>query len=296
MRLADALTKYNRAGNGTPGLRGSKRQTFVEQLLDSIRRVSFPRVIASRPISPLRSDPASPLFDPLRAAVLCSRTRRLEEAFWLVFLSVHFGKHRRSGWTFVKSVYGALGAGRWDWRTTSADPTRFRSWLDQHEDALRATRGGFGNHRKYQSLSANSPTGTGAVVESYVRWVERSRTHARLMRMALADAGGEPKAAFDHLYGSMNAVTGFGRTARFDYLTMVGNLNLATIEPGSTYMTGATGPRKGARLLFGMDQSPSELDSKLIALDHYLGVGMQVLEDALCNWQKSPSRFIRFRL
>jgi hypothetical protein len=48
----------------------------------------------------------------------------------------------------------------------------------------------------------------------------------------------------------MRAVASFGRTARFDYLTMVGKLGLAGIEPGSTYMQGATGPFTGACLLF----------------------------------------------
>jgi hypothetical protein len=33
----------------------------------------------------------------------------------------------------------------------------------------------------------------------------------------------------------------------------------------------------------------------LIELDADLKVGMQVLEDALCNWQKSPAHFERFR-
>jgi hypothetical protein len=36
--------------------------------------------------------------------------------------------------------------------------------------------GGFGNHRKYESLDADSPRGTGAVVESYVGWVNPPTT------------------------------------------------------------------------------------------------------------------------
>ena len=60
-----------------------------------------------------------------------------------------------------------------------------------------------------------------------------------------------PRATFDYLYGSMDDVVSFGRTAKFDYLTMVGKLQLAPIEPGSTYMQGATGPYQGALLLFG---------------------------------------------
>jgi hypothetical protein len=37
------------------------------------------------------------------------------------------------------------------------------------------------------------------------------------------------------------------------------------------------------------------LEEWLVQLGAGLGVGMQVLEDALCNWQKSPVQFKRFR-
>ena len=93
----------------------------------------------------------------------------------------------------------------------------------------------------------------------------------------------------------MSAVARFGRTARFDYLTMVGKLGLAAIEPPSTYMEGSTGPVRGARLLFGGRENATTLDSWLVELEAELHVGMQVLEDALCNWQKSPNEFKPFR-
>ena len=64
-------------------------------------------------------------------------------------------------------------------------------------------------------------------------------------------------------------------------------------------MSGATGPISGARLLFAGDKAasigPGKLDAWLITLDSDLKVGMQVLEDALCNWQKNPQVFIPFR-
>ena len=97
----------------------------------------------------------------------------------------------------------------------------------------------------------------------------------------------------------MGDVVSFGRTARFDYLTMIGKLGLAHIEPGSTYMHGATGPFVGAKLLFGeadtANLNRASLDEMLIELEAYLNVGMQAMEDALCNWQKSPSVFRAFR-
>ena len=115
-----------------------------------------------------------------------------------------------------------------------------------------------------------------------------------LMSEALQRSDDDARRAFDDLYRGMS-VNSFGRTARFDYLTMVGKLGLSPIEPGSAYLSGATGPLTAARLLFGTTDRPVDLDRALVELDLTLNVGMQVLEDALCNWQKSPSVFKPFR-
>ena len=111
------------------------------------------------------------------------------------------------------------------------------------------------------------------------------------------EIGKNPHKLFDYLYCSMTEVMSFGRMAKFDYLTMIGKLGLAQIEPGSTYLEGSTGPAVGARLLFsGGNATPlSDLDSRSVELGDALGVGMQVMEDALCNWQKNPGKFVPFR-
>lgn len=297
-QLTAGLESFNNKERGLPGIRSvPRRHVFLEQLLESIHRVKFVEAISARDVSERRADPNSELFDPLKAAILNQRRGNIEEAFWLVFLFVHFGKHARAGWRYAREIYGRLGEGDlWDWASISADPAGFRDWLRAHCDTLKreGVPGGFGNHRKYESLNADSATGTGAAVETYVRWVDPPRTHQELMAEALRQSDRDPRVAFDLLYDSMAAVARFGRTARFDYLTMVGKLRLAAIEPGSTYMSGATGPVKGAKLLFG-GGNPKQLDSWLVDLEAELHVGMQVLEDALCNWQKSPEKFEAFR-
>lgn len=299
LRLAASLLSFDREKRPLSGIRNSaNREAFLEQLLESIHRVKFVEVLRTRNLSDRRADPNDELFDPLKAAILFQRQGNIEEAFWSVFLFVHFGKHVRAGWRYAREVYGRLGdAGRWDWASTSADPAGFRTWLDAHQDDLKreGVPHGFGNHRKRESLDAYSPNGTGAVIESYVGWVNPPRTHQELMEQALGQANGDPRAAFDHLYRSMETVRRFGRLARFDYLTMVGKLQLAPITPGSTYMKGSTGPVRGARLLFGGHDSVATLDSRLVQLEAQLNVGMQVIEDALCNWQKSPDKFKPFR-
>lgn len=285
-----------------PGIadRGN-RVCLIEQLVESLRRIKYISVIFGQPLSQSRADPTTHLFDPIKAAVLRMRAGLADEAFWLVFFSVHFGKHRIDGWRLARDIYGRLGSGQpWEWQRTSPDPAAFRVWLAASQAQLKdsALPRRFGNHRKYQSLDAWSAAGTGAAFATYIAWVRPPRTHDDLVQDARARANQDPKATFEYLYRSMETVASFGRTARFDYLTMLGKLGLAVIEPGSTFMEGATGPYAGAVLLFGRTNPPmsrSTLDNCVIRLGAQLSVGMQVMEDALCNWQKSPSAFKPFR-
>ena len=254
--------------------------------------------IRERDASARRADPSDLLFDPLKAAVYYQRLGLIDEAFWMVFFFTHFGRHKRGGWRFAREVYRGQGAPDiWDWATTSADPLAFRRWLHANQEQIRnpALAGGFGNHRKYQSLDAWQVRGTGAAFQTYVQWINPPRTHAGLVEQTMQDAHGNPRAAFRLLYDSMNAVASFGRLARFDYLATVGNLQLANIEPDSPHLLGATGALKGARLLFGPGQSTGYMNARLIELCESLGIGMQVIEDALCNWQKKPQVFEPYR-
>ncbi|HET9407271.1 MAG TPA: hypothetical protein VFO39_08530 [Candidatus Sulfotelmatobacter sp.] len=293
------LDAFSHAHGELPGISTQERRDALkEQLVESVHRVSYVQVVRGRPISTRRANPDDEMFDPLKAAILHQQSGNNEEAFWLVFLFVHFGRSGRGGWRYVREVYGRLGDGsRWDWARTSADPVAFRAWLRAHQDTIRraGVPGGFGNHRKRESLDADSATGTGAVVESYVRWIAPPRTHQEIIAQAANQGGNDPKNTFDVLYNSMNAVVRFGRLAKFDYLTMLGKLGLANIVPGSPYLKGSSGPRKGAALLFGGNSSAETLDAKVVDLDQELHVGMQVLEDGLCNWQKSPDKFVPFR-
>ncbi len=270
--------------------------------MESVRRVEYVRVIRSRPLSPRRMNPNDELFDPLRAAILHHDSGNIDEAFWLVFLFVHFGKHSKAKWRYIRDVYGCLGAQeRWSWERVSRHVSAFRAWLHAHEKDIKrpGVPGGFGNHRKYQSMDAYSKNGTGAAVETYVSWVGPTRNHIGLFCEFYSEAGGNPKVAFELMFRSMSEVASFGRTAKFDYLTMVGKLGLASIAPNAAYIQESTGPKVGARFLFLADRNARvslvEMETWLQELDEYLGVGMQVLEDALCNWQKSPRTFRPFR-
>lgn len=265
------------------------------QMVASVRRLEYTELLLKRSLDPARADPTSDLFDPERAAILHMRAGLVDEAAWLVFLSVHFGKHPRHGWRRLRDVYSGLCGSPWTWDRVSSSPKAFRAWLMQHG----ATVGGaFGNHRKYESINGDRPSGTGAVIASYVAWIGPARSHQQRFAELVREGGNDPNAIFEHFYKCMT-VARLGRLGRFDFLCMLGRLGLAPISPGRAYLKGATGPLRGARLLFSGDPNAamreSVLEEMLIDLDGDLRVGMQVMEDSLCNWQKAPTEFKHFK-
>ncbi len=297
------LSFFNKYIQPLPGINSAEAfATFIEQLLESIHRKKYVSIISNRRLSEECADPSSILFDPIKAAILCHRKRNIDEAFWLIFLSTHFGKHKRAGWHYVREIYGRLGEDdHWNWNNICMNLDGFKSWLRDNEKYLQQVGipHGFGNHRKYESLNASKTNGTGAVIESYINWVGPQNSHQDLISRAYQYSGDNPRISFNYLYNSMGMVKRFGRTARFDYLTMISNIGLANLEPGFAYLQYSTGPIRGARLLFGGNKKSAvkatKLEGLLQELDEHLGVGFQVLEDALCNWQKSPRVFIKFR-
>lgn len=299
--IYNALARYMAEQYPLPGIRSlANRQTFAMQVIDSQRRVEYVAVAAARTRDAGFANPEHAAFDPLKAAMISCRAHNIDEACWLVFLFVHFGRHPKAEWRFAREVYGRLGhQPHWTWAETSANPQQFRDWLRASQDhLLRGSDRGFGNHRKYQSMDADKPVGTGSAVCTYVNWVTAYGGHRQLFDHALEQCEGDARRTFDWLYRSMGAVASFGRTARFDYLTMLGKLRLAAIEPGKAYLSGATGPLSGARLMLqgsmAVELPATELEARLSGLARYLGVGMQVIEDSLCNWQKSPDKYVYF--
>ncbi|MVM39499.1 hypothetical protein GO730_21045 [Spirosoma sp. HMF3257] len=285
-----------------PGINTTQNlECLIKQIVDSVRRIKYITAIKTNVYSSGQvADPTYFHFDPIKAAIWHKSQGNFDEAFWLIFLFVHFGKHAKYEWKLVKDIYGQLGSGQlWDWEAINSAPNLFRPWLIQNQEALK--EGKFGNHRKYESLDALKAKGTDSVLVSYVNWVNTHGSHTQMINAAINSVGDDEEVLFSYLYKSMNDVIRFGRTAKFDYLTMIGKLDLAKITPGSAYLNEATGPRRGASLLFegstNAKVSAKELEAKLRELNAYLELyyGWQVLEDSLCNWQKAPSTYEYFK-
>lgn len=294
-RLRTAIAEYERESGTLPGIKVAEaRISLIEQILESQHRVDYIRRLGERDLSPSRVDPRSDLFDPLKGAVVRQKTGDLEDALWLVFLFVHFGRHRRDPWAYSRATYaGSSPEAMWNWPRVASNLDAFERWISESAAEIRAAGGGFGNHRKYERFED-----TGRVVRTYFEWTEGGSQIARL-RASVDRAGGDPHLAFADLYGSLGTVSRFGRMARLDFLSTIGRLRLVDIAPDRAYIEEATGPIRGAALLWRGDvartEMPRELDARVTALGRALSVGPDALEDAICNWQKSPDRFRPFR-
>ena len=268
------------------------RDCLIRQIVDSDRRRRYIEHFYERArLTERRTDPSGGFFNPYGAAVLHWRAGDSDEALWLVFLAVHFGWHPKARWRYAERIYGRLGHGHWNWASVATDTGAFRLWLAENVEAVKgAGPSGFGNHRKRESLS---DAGTGEAVESYVKWIDPSRGHAAAFAAITDAASGNPPGEFELLYEAMRKVHRFGRLARFDYLTTASRLGLMTAVAGRPYLPESTGPLAGARLLFG-EATPSRLEEQAIKFGDATVLPFAVLEDALCNWQKSPHAFKRF--
>ncbi|SFZ81803.1 hypothetical protein SAMN02983003_0700 [Devosia enhydra] len=268
--------------------------TLAVQFVASLRREDYYKLVQRKAVAPRRADPNDAGFDAERAVAYHMQNGDVEEAAWLIFLMTHLARPADTGWLRLRHIYGKLGQGIWTWQTVAADPQSFVDWLAANWTCI---GGKFGNHRKYESLDPNSNRPFGKVLATYLEWIGAAG-HKVFFAEEVRKAGNEPGIIFDHLYSSMTVLS-FGRLAKFDYLALIGRYGIAPIHAGQAYFKGATGPARGARLLFdgSADSStgPEALQDLVDELDGVLGVGMHVMEDALCNWQKSPTNFVHFK-
>src|ERR1019366_10432676 len=106
-----------------PGIESKEnRECFVEQIIDSIRRIKYINLIRDKDLSGEYANPENSIFDPLKAASWNRRQGNIDEAFWLVFLAIHFGKNRSTNWELLRNLYRGEGANlSWTWERTAGN-------------------------------------------------------------------------------------------------------------------------------------------------------------------------------
>lgn len=148
----------------------TRKSVLAAQLVDSARRISYLNLVSVRSRSPNLHTPYSGSFQPLGGAAVFLRSNQVDDAYWLIYLATHFGKHKIDGWNLTEDFYGRFDqGGAWDWASASHQPQAIEAWLALNYPAVtsagRSRR--FGNHRKFETLKPG-PKGTGYALRSYI--------------------------------------------------------------------------------------------------------------------------------
>lgn len=270
-----------------PGLATRESQArLAEKLFNSEKKL---RALSMRKFAG-STDPSRKDFHPLKAIVELFEGGNRDEAIFLGFLVTHFGWDARSVRLrdSVRLFYGKFGKGRWDWKTLRQDPGAVEDWMRANPGKVKRMR--FGNHRKYETNNPDSRVGTPAVIQSFSNWVNQTARGSPYQALRAAAKGKTPELAFDNAYRRISVIR-FGRTAKFDFLCLLGNLGILEISPPHCYLAGSSGPKSGAlQMVTGKRNGrlSAEVENTIRQLRRHLSAPVEAMEDALCGWQKRP--------
>jgi len=278
-----------------PGIElNDRRESFVCQVYDSCKRVEVVNLLKQRGQGLLSTNPHSGSFNPLKGAIYFDSIGEFEEAVWLVFLLTVTGKNKKTRWELCKNLYGGITNDTiWNWDQVFNNINKYTNWINNNHTIIK--RGvSFGNHRKFETLKPGNKS-CANTIQTYLELIKVNGNQKAFFTNVLNNTS-SPAEAFDKLYHIFDAINRFGRTSRFDFLTMLGKINIIPVEPGKLYLSNSTGPLQGCRILFGQNMKTEVYENKLSNLHTILSqrFGMQILEDAICNWQKSPNRYVKF--
>lgn len=277
-------TKILRKVKNVPPLPAGEVACLAQQIFDSLLRVRYLEC-SSAYVASVR-----PPATPLEEAVFSKDSGDIESALWQVFLAVHFGKSQKTGWNGYYEIFKPSSqscALTWAQLGTPSgmELLKERS-LKLEQDPAKVQ---FGNHRKYQSHSESYRT-----FDEFLTWLGNWSKSGKLY----SSSGQSTQVSFSDLYFSLKeSVFGFGRLGAYDFVTQVSHLKIIDgLKVDSLFLAGSTGPREGAKRFFGPGLSSKALEQRCLELAIVLSINPHVLEDALCNWQKSPKAYRRFNL
>lgn len=273
----------------------SQRQmtALANYLVASERQANYLSALAKRTSltpnywSANRANPHSPCFDPIKA-ILYWREIDTTEAIWLAFLLIHVGDTPQSQWRYLTMLYGNHHSNHdgnqsntsLTWAAVKESPMLIEVWINHCQAQPGSFK--FGKHRKYESIKQLYQ-----VIDSFRHWLTDIGGIDGLMPLS-TDTSLTPEQRFAQLYDNLR-IYRFGRLAKFELLSLLGYLQVLDIQADHCYLTDATGPKRGAKLLYGNHRPDTELEALAIQTADALGLDYAVFEAALCHWQASPN-------
>jgi hypothetical protein len=209
-----------------------------------------------------------------------------QERVWVVYLATYFGKSKNSGWDLFKRASFKPDQSIIKFEQIKDDIDSYFKYLSSIDFFQGCT---FSNHRKYTAKELNGSKGLFRSIDYFVKNIQIYCPEVEM--------------DFHDMFLLSIKIPNFGRLAGFDFTSSLAKLDLNVKEPTSMYADHSTGPLQALGLLLKLTgnntaivyqrELGSDLMSWFLTNSTIFMVG-QVLEDAICNWQKNTTRYIRY--
>lgn len=206
---------------------------------------------------------------------------------WVLYIATYFGKSSKSNWELFNRATFDNNRSIMLFEDIRKDLNKYFAYLY----SLNFFDGcAYSNHRKFTAKRLKGQKGVFESMEYIVENIDQYSV--------------ENKMDFDSMYKLAQKIPNFGRLAAFDFSCSLVKCGLNIEEPQSIYGEHSTGPLNAIGLLLQVTNNSSSSEAKLRLCSDLMQwfqnnstifmVG-QVLEDAICNWQKNTLHYIQYR-
>lgn len=255
-----------------------------KQTVDSIRRIEIYKTYR------VKSQQADNLgleyFHTSNPFILAQRSSLLpKQRVWIIYLATYFGKSNKSNWNLFQRSAFDKNKNLFIIDDILEKKNYYYDYLESFDFFNNSA---YSNHRKYTKKSLK---GINGVFHSMDYFLDN-----------ISNFVFSEYRTFDEVYKLSHNIPNFGRMAAFDFTASLAKCELNVMEPKSLYLHGSSGPIDGLNKLLKISNNNTIINNyefgddllKWFVENSEIKFIAQVLEDAICNWQKSPLTYKKY--
>ena len=257
------------------------------QTIDSIRRISIYDTYAEKAKKAEALE--LPYYDTYNPFTLSQRdSLNLSSKVWYIYLATYFGKSNKSKWKLFNNAAFRNDKSLIELSYILENREEYYDYLKSFDFFAEAN---YSNHRKFTKKSMDGKLGVLSSIDFFLDNISQFTFSP-------------DSAEFDLAYKRAMSIPTFARMSAFDFTSSLCKCGLNVDDPISMYHESSTGPLRALKDLLelsGQDgpSKASQIEFGNNLLDWFIGnsdikVVAQVVEDAICNWQKSPNQYERY--
>lgn len=264
---------------------GSKLNILAKQTFDSIRRIQIYETYKIRANQAVKDKKS--FIHTSNPFILAQRSDlNSQNRAWIVYLATYFGKSNKSKWALFHRATFNQDQSIIKFDQIQADLDNYFKYLSSFDFFQDCD---YSNHRKFTAKKLLGSKGLFRSMEYFVNNIELYSSKDEM--------------EFHKMYLLSQKTPSFGRLAGFDFTSSLVKCGFKIEEPKSMYADHSTGPLQALELLLKLTKNNSskasqkQLSSDLMEWflkNSKIFMTGQVLEDAICNWQKDTRKHIRY--